>query len=137
MVLGSDVSSVLAWVLATLGIVRPWRAPIFEALPDVAAGDLHIIVVDVVRRRRLSERVLARVALALRAVENYYRAIGATWDARRMSDMRWPVDELLAEFTRGHEVAADNRRADMWARAFANALWRHSSPVSSDPGAKK
>lgn len=142
MVRGADVPHVMRHVLSTLtpvcrchaGVnggavscghkptttVRPYRAPLFEAFSAMAPGDVRAIVVESVRRLGLDEKTLGRLALALTALENYYAAIGAQWDARRMSDMRWPVEELLAEVDRRHDDEARQRHANMWQAAFSN-----------------
>jgi len=62
---------------------------------------------------------LAHLSLALKSLENYYSAIGSTWDSRRFYDMRIGVDIALDRFRIEEERDARCRHADMWQSAFA------------------
>lgn len=113
-VLGSEAAYVQAYLGRLLG-TRGFRRPL-------EAAELHSWL-HIVRGLKLSERDAARGSLALEALENYYRAIGARDDARRMSDARWAVDMVLSDYTREHEAQARHSHADMWVGAFKRAFW--------------
>jgi hypothetical protein len=113
MIQGAQVAPILAFVLKTLG-GRGYRRPL---TPDELIASLYLT-----RERKHSEVTLGRVSLALKVLEDYYKGIGSSFDARRMSDMRWVVDMVFADYQRDHEAAARCRRADMWMRAFSEAF---------------
>lgn len=119
MVRGCDVARVLQFVYGTLG-TRGYRSPVNEmACPEHA----HLAALLCVRELDLCMQQLSLVSLALVALENYYRALGATWDARRISDMRWPVDMAIHDHQVKAERERSNRHAEMWQRAFSEAFW--------------
>lgn len=123
MVAGADVAPVLRFVQRALGS-RGYREPLETALPFLTPRERAEVTLRLVNDRKLDERTLARLSVALTALENYYRAIGARSDARRMGEMRIPVDIVLDRFRVEHEREARCRHADMWQRAFAQAVWR-------------
>lgn len=128
MVQGSRAAAVMRFVQRSLGTIG-YRKPVREMAHPAHA---HHAALLCVRRLSLCVSQLATISLCLTALENYYRAMGASWDAERMSDMRWPVDEALHDHELEAERERSNRHGEMWQRAFAQtfAKWpRHHPPA--------
>jgi hypothetical protein len=104
MLRGADAGTVLRWLQCQFGS-RLYRQPVQEmAIEGVSSDDLTRGRLALIRSLGWSAGHCDRVLLALGALENYYLAIGASWDASRIGWQRFDLELVRQSTYRDEEM---------------------------------